>query len=127
MEEMYGKTDLEKKAIKEIKEIFSSKREFLGSVFGVRFAYNKIVGDSGYVNYLDVLANYEAETDSELEYFYFVYKAREYDNFKIDSVEKEDSFWHAYTYRVEMHKEYDGYALYATMILNLHCDSGGQK
>lgn len=94
--------------IERIKEIFSSKREFLGSVFGVRFVYRRIVDDSGYVNYLDVLANYEADNDSELEYFYFAYKAREYDNFEIDSVEKEDSFWHAYTYRVEMHKEYRG-------------------
>lgn len=108
-----------KSDIERIKEIFSSKREFLGSVFGVRFVYRRIVGDSGYVNYLDVLANYEAETDSELEHFYFAYKARGYDNFKIDSIEKDDCIWGKCTYSVEMHRKYDGYTLYATMILNV--------
>lgn len=53
MEEMYEKTDSEKKEIREIREIFSSKSKFLGSVFGVQFMYDKIVGDSGYVNYED--------------------------------------------------------------------------
>lgn len=75
MEEMYGKADLEKKEIREIREIFSGKSKFLESVFDVEFAYNKIVGDSGYVNYIDGFANYEADNDSELEYFYLVYKA----------------------------------------------------
>ena len=121
-EEMYERTDSdkadsEKKEIREIREIFSDKSKFLGSVFGVQFMYDKIVGDSGYVNYIDGLAIYGAESDSELDYFYFVYKARGYDNFEIDSVEKEDDMWGS-TYRVEMHRKYDGYTLYATMILN---------
>lgn len=115
MEEMCERTDEEKKAIKEIKEILSSKSEFLSSVFGVQFVYRKIVGDSGYVNYLD-LRNFEAADNCELDYFYSVYKARGYDNFEIDSVEKEEYMW-ANTYRVEMHKKYDGYTLYATMVL----------
>lgn len=119
MEEMYEKTDEEKKAFKEIKEILSSKSKFLNSVFGLRFEYRKIVGDSGYVNYLDGFASYEAAIDSELEHFYFAYKARGYDNFEIDSVEKEDGFWNDCTYRIEMYKKYDGYTLYATMILNV--------
>ena len=118
MEEMYERTDEEKKAIKEIKEILSSKSEFLSSVFGVQFVYRKIVGDSGYVNYLD-LRNFEAADNCELDYFYSVYKARGYDNFEIDSVEKEDGFWNDCTYCVEMHKKYDGYTLYATMVLNV--------
>lgn len=47
-EEMYEKTDSdkadsEKKEIREIREIFSSKSKFLGSVFGVQFMYDKIV------------------------------------------------------------------------------------
>lgn len=95
MEEMCERTDSEKadsekKEIREVKEIFSSKSKFLGSVFGVQFMYDKIVGDSGYVNYIDGLAIYGAESDSELDYFYFVCKSRGYDNFEIDSVEKED-------------------------------------
>ena len=117
MEEMYERTDEEKKAIKEIKEILSSKSKFLGSVFGVQFVFRKIVGNSGYVNYLDGFASYETETDSEIERFYFAYKAKGYDNFEIDSVEKEEYMW-ANTYRVEMHKKYDGYTLYATMVLD---------
>ena len=119
MEEMCERTDEEKKAIKEIKEILSSKSKFLSSVFGLRFEYSKIVGDSGYVNYLDGFASYEAEIDSELEHFYFAYKVRGYGNFYIDSVEKEDGFWNDCTYFVEMHKKYDGYTLYATMVLNV--------
>ena len=121
MEEMYKRYEMhdsEKKEIKEIKEILSSKSKFLSSVFGLRFVYRKIVGDSGYVNYLDGFASYEAAIDSELEHFYFAYKARGYDNFEIDSVEKDDSIWGKSTYYVEMHKKYDGYILYATMILN---------
>lgn len=121
MEEMckrYEMADSEKKEIKEIKEILSSKSKFLDSVFGVQFMYDKIVGDSGYVNYIDGLAIYGAESDSELDYFYFVYKSRGYDNFEIDSVEKEDDMWGS-TYRVEMHRKYDGYTLYATMVLNV--------
>lgn len=121
MEEMckrYEMADSEKKEIKEIKEIFSDKSKFLESVSDVKFAYSKIVSDSGYVNYIDGLAIYGAESDSELDYFYFVYKSRGYDNFEIDSVEKEEYMW-ANTYRVEMHKKYDGYILYATMVLNV--------
>ena len=120
MEEMckrYEMADSEKKEIKEIKEILSSKSKFLGSVSGVQFMYDKIVGDSGYVNYIDGFANYEADNDSELDNFYFVYKVRGYDNFEIDSVEKEEYMW-TNTYRVEMHKKYDGYTLYATMVLD---------
>lgn len=122
-EEMYEKTDSdkadsEKKEIRQIREIFSSKSKFLGSVFSMQFMYDKIVGDSGYVNYIDGLAIYRAESDSDLDYFYFVCKSRGYDNFVIDSVEKEDDMlWN--TYRVEMHKRYDGYTLYATMVLNV--------
>nr|DAE43925.1 MAG TPA: hypothetical protein [Caudoviricetes sp.] len=119
MEEMYERTDEEKKNIREIKEILSSKSKFLSSVFGLRFVYRKIVGDSGYVNYLDGFASYEAAIDSELEHFYFAYKARGYDNFEIDSIEKEDGFLNDCTYRMEMHKIYDGYTLYATMVLNV--------
>lgn len=118
-EEMYEKTDSEEKEIKEIKEILSSKSKFLSSVFEVQFVYRKIVGDSGYVNYLDDFASYEAAIDSELEHFYFAYKARGYDNFEIDSVKKEDGFWNDCTCRMEMHKKYDGYTLYATMVLNV--------
>lgn len=122
MEEMCEKTDeekadSEKKEIREIKEILSSKSKFLGSVFGVQFMYDKIVGDSGYVNYIDGYASYKADNDSELDNFYFVYKVRGYGNFEIDSVEKEEYIWEN-TYSVEMHKKYDGYTLYATMILN---------
>lgn len=120
MEEMckrYEMADSEKKEIKEIKEIFSSKSKFLDSVFGVQFVFRKIVGNSGYVNYLDGFVSYETETDSEIERFYFAYKAKGYDNFEIDSVEKEEYMW-ANTYRVEMHKKYDGYTLYATMVLD---------
>lgn len=116
---MYEKTDSEEKEIKEIKKILSSKSKFLSSVFGLRFEYRKIVGDSGYVNYLDGFASYEAAIDSELEHFYFAHKVRGYDNFEIDSVEKEDGFWNDCTYRMEMHKKYDGYTLYATMVLNV--------
>lgn len=121
-EEMYERTDSdkaysEKKEIREIREIFSDKSKFLGSVFGVQFMYDKIVGDSGYVNYIDGFANYKADNDSELDNFYFVYKVRGYDNFEIDSVEKDDSMWGKCTYSVEMHKKYDGYTLYATMVL----------
>lgn len=120
MEEMckrYEMADSEKKEIKEIKEILSSKSKFLDSVSGLQFMYRKIVGDSGYVNYLDGFASYEAAIDSEFEHFYFAYKAMGYDNFEIDSVEKEEYMW-TNTYSVEMHKKYDGYTLYATMILN---------
>ena len=120
MEEMckrYEMADSEKKEIKEIKEIFSSKSEFLGSVYGVQFVFRKIVGDSGNVNCLD-LGNFEAVDNCELDYFYNEYKTRGYDNFEIDSVEKEDELWNNCTYSVEMHKKYDGYTLYATMILN---------
>ena len=121
MEEMCERTDSdkadsEKKEIKEIKEIFSDKSKFLESVSDVKFAYNKIVSDSGYVNYIDGFASYEA--DNELDNFYFVYKVRGYGNFEIDSVEKEEYMW-ANTYRVEMHKKYDGYTLYVTMILDV--------
>lgn len=117
-EEMCEKT--EKADLEEIREIFSSKSKFLDSVFGVQFMYDKIVGASCYVNCLDDFATYEAEIDSELEHFYEGYKARGYDNFKIDSVKKEeDDFWHNCTYRVEMHKRYDGYTLYVTMILDV--------
>lgn len=105
--------------IEKVKEIFSDKSKFLESVFDVKFAYNKIVSDSGYVNYIDGFANYEADNDSELEHFYFAYKARGYDNFKIDSIEKDDCIWGKCTYSVEMHRKYDGYTLYATMILNV--------
>lgn len=122
MEEMCEKTekaDSEKKEIREIKEILSSKSKFLGSVFDVKFAYNKIVSDSGYVNYIDGFANNEADNDSELDKFYFVYKVRGYDNFEIDSVEKNDCIWGKCIYSVEMHRKYDGYTLYATMILNV--------
>lgn len=75
-EEMYEKTDSdkansEKKEIREIREIFSSKSKFLGSVFSMQFMYDKIVGDSGYVNYIDGLAIYEACNDSELDNFYY--------------------------------------------------------
>lgn len=120
-EEMYEKTDSdkadsEKKEIREIREIFSSKSKFLGSVFGVQFVFRKIVGDSGNVNCLD-LGNFEAVDNCELDYFYFVCKSRGYDNFEIDSVEKEGDMWGS-TYRVKMHKKYDGYVLYATMVLN---------
>lgn len=123
-EEMYEKTDSEKadsekKEIREIKEIFSSKSEFLSSILSVHFVFRKIVGDSGYVNDIDGFASYEADNDSELDNFYFVYKVRGYDNFEIDSVEKEDFIWSNCTYRVEMHRKYDGYTLYATMILNV--------
>ena len=120
MEEMckrYEMADSEKKEIKEIKEILSSKSKFLDSVFGVQFVFRKIVGDSGNVNCLD-LGNFEAVDNYELDYFYNEYKTRGYDNFEIDSVEKEDSIWGKGTYCVEMHKKYDGYILYATMILN---------
>ena len=120
MEEMckrYEMADSEKKEIKEIKEIFSSKSEFLGSVYGVQFVFRKIVGDSGNVNCLD-LGNFEAVDNCELDYFYNEYKTRGYDNFEIDSVEKEEYMW-VNTYRVEMHKKYDGYTLYATMVLNV--------
>lgn len=121
MEEMckrYEMADSEKKEIREIKEILSSKSKFLGSVFGVQFMYDKIVSDSGYVNYIDGFANYEADNDSELDNFYFAYKARGYDNFEIDSIEKEE-YMYGNTYSVEMHKKYDGYTLYATMILDV--------
>lgn len=121
MEEMckrYEMADSEKKEIKEIKEIFSDKSKFLESVSDVKFAYSKIVSDSGYVNYIDGYASYEADNDSELDNFYFVYKVRGYGNFEIDSVEKEEYMW-VNTYRVEMHKKYDGYTLYATMVLNV--------
>lgn len=118
MEETHERTDdEEKKDIEKIKEILSSKSKFLSSVFGVQFAYGKIVSDSGYVNYLDGFASYEAAIDSELDYFYNEYKTRGYDNFEIDSVEKDDSIWGKCTYCVEMHKKYDGYTLYATMVL----------
>lgn len=115
---MYEKTDSEEKEIKKIKEILSSKSKFLSSVFEVQFVYRKIVGDSGYVNYLD-LGNFEAVDNCELDYFYNEYKTRGYDNFEIDSVEKEGGFWNNCTYRMEMHKKYDGYTLYATMVLNV--------
>ena len=121
MEEMckrYEMADSEKKEIKEIKEILSSKSKFLDSVFGVQFVFRKIVGDSGNVNCLD-LGNFEAVDNYELDYFYNEYKTRGYDNFEIDSVEKEDSIWGKGTYCVEMHKKYDGYTLYATMVLNV--------
>ena len=123
-EEMYEKTDSdkadsEKKEIREIREIFSSKSKFLGSVFSMQFMYDKIVGDSGYVNYIDGLAIYEAYNDSELDNFYFVYRMRGYDNFEIDSIEKDNYIWGSFAYRVEMHKRYDGYTLYATMVLNV--------
>lgn len=120
MEEMckrYEMADSEKKEIKEIKEILSSKSKFLDSVFGVQFVFRKIVGDSGNVNCLD-LGNFEAVDNCELDYFYNEYKTRGYDNFEIDSVEKEDYIWGKGTYCMEMHKKYDGYILYATMILN---------
>lgn len=121
MEEMckrYEMADSEKKEIKEIKEILSSKSKFLSNVFGMQFVYRKIVGDSGYVNYLD-LGNFEAVDNCELDYFYNEYKTRGYDNFEIDSVEKDDSIWGKCTYRMEMHKKYDGYVLYATMVLDI--------
>lgn len=118
MEEMCEKADSEKKEIREIREIFSSKSKFLGSVSGVQFMYSKIVSDYGLVNYLDGLAIYWADFDSDLDYFYFVYKLRGYDNFEIDSVEKED-YMSVSTYRVEMHRKYDGYTLYATMTVNV--------
>lgn len=105
--------------IEKVKEIFSDKSKFLESVFDVKFAYNKIVGDSGYVNYIDGFANYEADNDSELDNFYFVYKVRGYGNFEIDSVKKNDCIWGKCIYSVEMHRKYDGYTLYATMILNV--------
>ena len=75
MEEMckrYEMADSEKKEIKEIKEILSSKSKFLGSVFGLQFMYRKIVGDSGNVNCLD-LGNFEAVDNCELDYFYNEY------------------------------------------------------
>lgn len=53
MEEMCERTDSEKKEIREIKEIMSSKEKFLNSVDSVVFVFKKIVGDSGNVNYLD--------------------------------------------------------------------------
>lgn len=115
---MYEKTDSEEKEIKKIKEILSSKSKFLSSVFEVQFVYRKIVGDSGYVNYLD-LGNFEAVDNCELDYFYNEYKTRGYDNFEIDSVEKNCCIWGKCTYSVEMHKKYDGYTLYATMVLNV--------
>ena len=121
MEEMckrYEMADSEKKEIKEIKEIMSSRNKFLNSVGSVVFVFRKIVGDSGYVNYLDDFVSYETETDSELERFYFAYKARGYDNFEIDSVEKNCCIWGKCTYSVEMHKKYDGYILYVTMVLD---------
>jgi hypothetical protein len=113
----YEMADSEKKEIKEIKEIMSSRNKFLNSVGSVVFVFRKIVGDSGYVNYLDDFVSYETETDSELERFYFAYKARGYDNFEIDSIEKEE-YMYGNTYSVEMHKKYDGYILYATMVLD---------
>lgn len=118
MQEMYERTDSEEKEIKEIKEILSSKSKFLSSVFEVQFVYRKIVGDSGYVNYLD-LGNFEAVDNCELDYFYNEYKTRGYDNFEIDSVEKNCCIWGKCIYSVEMHKKYDGYTLYATMVLNV--------
>ena len=122
MEEMYKRYemhDLEKKEIKEIKEIMSSRNKFLNSVGSVVFVFRKIVGDSGYVNYLDDFVSYETETDSELERFYFAYKARGYDNFEIDSIEKEE-YMYGNTYSVEMHKKYDGYTLYVNMTLKTY-------
>lgn len=121
MEEMckrYEMADSEKKEIKEIKEILSSKSKFLSSVFYVQFMFRKIVGNSGYVNYLD-LGNFEAQDNCELDYFYNEYKTRGYDNFEIDSVEKDDSIWGNCIYSVKMHKKYDGYVLYATMVLDI--------
>ena len=49
-EEMYEKTDSdkadsEKKEIRQIRKIFSSKSKFLGSVFSMQLMYDKIVGD----------------------------------------------------------------------------------
>lgn len=117
MEEMCEKT--ERADLEKIKEIFSSNSKFLSDVFEVQFVYRKIVGDFGYVNYIDGFANYEAQDNCELDWFYKEYKTRGYDNFKIDSVEKEDNFWNDCIYRVEMHKKYDGYILYVTMILNV--------
>lgn len=119
-EEMYKKyemVDSKKKEIGEIREIMSSKSKFLGSVSSVQLVYRKIVGASCCVNCLDDFATYEAETDSKLEHFYEGYKARGYDNFVIDSVEKKD-YMCGSTYSVEMHKRYDGYTLYATMVLD---------
>lgn len=75
----------------------------------MQFMYDKIVCDSGYVNYIDGLAIYEAYNDSELDNFYFVYRMRGYDNFEIDSVEKDNYIWGSFTYRVEMHKRYELY------------------
>lgn len=113
MEEMYERTDSEKKTIREIKEIMSSKEKFLNSVDSVVFVFRKIVGDSGNVNYLN-FGNFEAENDFELRYFYDEYKTRGYDNFEIYSA---DSYVRSCRYRVEMYKKYDGYTLYAVMIL----------
>lgn len=39
MEEMYEKTDSEKKEIREVKEIMSSKEKFLENIWGVTFAF----------------------------------------------------------------------------------------
>lgn len=116
-----------KSDIERIKEIMSSRNKFLNSVDSVVFVFRKIVSDTGYVNWLD-FGSFEAENDNELRYFYDAYKVREYDNFEILSANRTDYLKRGnYRYRIEICKKYDGYTLYAVMILNLHCDSGGQK
>lgn len=101
-----------------VKEIMSSRNEFLNSVDSVVFIFRKIVSDSGHVNYLN-FGNFEAENDNELRYFYDEYKTRGYDNFEIKIANRMDYMGRNYRYRVEMCKKYDGYTLYVVMILGV--------
>lgn len=102
--------------IERVDEILSNKEKFLENVWSAEFNFRKIVGDSGYVNLIE-FPIYVANDEGEREHFYDIYKTRGYDNFEIDSIEKDDSMWGKCTYCVEMHKKYEGYTLYATMVL----------
>lgn len=104
--------------VEKIREIFSSKENFLKYVWGVEFNFRKIMDDAGNSNWIE-FPMYVAEDEGEIGYFYDIYETREYDKFEIDYVDN-GNYKDSHKYWVKMHKNYNGYTLYAEMMLWLN-------
>ena len=112
------------KDIKIIEEILSSKEKFLENVWSVELELGWTVISSQFTK----TERYFASTYDGLGDFYNRYKSRICDRLKLEirNVEQVDvAFNHGY--RVEMYKKYDGYTLYAVMILGMNYLNGGHK
>ena len=108
-----------KNICEEVLDIMSSRDKFINNVGAVEFLIKKYAKPAVIAKNLVDYATYSAHSERELEDFYDAFRLRGYGGLKIMRVVKLNNKWKM-GYYVELAKDYDGFSLYAEMVLETY-------